>query len=719
MADLQQIARQHGILPSYRDIWGNEHRPSPTVQEELIAAMGVDVGGLLQRSTSGNSLDEVPMLSSVCVLSPACRSIEVRIPTEVVRSDAPITWTLHQEDGHVQRGSFLSSQQPLIESNPVSTLTRWTVPADLPLGYHDLTLSLDHDDTTASTRLVCCPGQCYLPQGLLEGGRVWGPSVNLYGLRSHQSFGVGDFGDLMPLIQFAARHGANIIGLNPLHALHTRFPELASPYSPSNRLFLNYLYLNIREIAETQRASEILSQVEKEPTRSTLATLRSSDLVDYSAVSRLKLEMLQQLFSHFEKHVVCQSDEMARQYQSFVDRGGPALRYQALFEAIDEAFGGESVEERGWPYWPPAFRNPESDAVQTFAKTNRERVDFWLYVQWQLDRQLATVASVCADAGQSIGIYRDLAVSADPCGAETWTNQGLFALGASVGAPPDALAPQGQNWGLPPLVPHALQERAYRHFSALLSANMRHAGALRVDHVMGLKRLFWIPEGREAAEGAYVCYPFHDLLAILALESHRNRCLVIGEDLGTVPDEVRDAMEQWNILSYKVLLFERGEDGEVKRPEAYPNAALVTGSTHDLPTLAGYWRDRDIEWRDRLNLYPTEDVRRWQLDERHHVRGSLIRALVAHGLLAGSVSDELPPYTDELCRALNIYLARSPAQVLMVQLEDAVGQVDQVNLPGTILEYPNWRRKLALSLEDAMQSSSVIQLFDALKRERG
>jgi (1->4)-alpha-D-glucan 1-alpha-D-glucosylmutase len=328
-------------------------------------------------------------------------------------------------------------------------------------------------------------------------------------------------------------------------------------------------------------------------------------------------------------------------------------------------------------------------------------------------------------AGLAVGLYTDLAVSIDRGGAEAWANQRLYAVGASVGAPPDAFNVEGQQWGLPPLVPSRLVDAGYAPFIATLRANMRHAGALRIDHVMGLMRLFWVPEGRRPAEGAYVHYPFDDLMALLALESERQRCLVIGEDLGTVPDEVRRVLVDNDVLSYRVLLFERDAAGEFKPPGAYPEAALATASTHDLPTLAGWWEARDVELRASLGLVANDDRRREEWT-RGEDRARLLRALERAGLLPeGSRADPeaFPTMTPALAEAILAFLATTPSVLEVVQLEDALRVVDQANLPGTVDEHPNWRRRLPLDLEqvfdDAGVAAIVARLASVRTREAG
>ena len=319
-----------------------------------------------------------------------------------------------------------------------------------------------------------------------------------------------------------------------------------------------------------------------------------------------------------------------------------------------------------------------------------------------------------------LGLYKDLAVGVNPAGAMTWSNRGVSLSGVSVGAPPDIFSPLGQNWGLAPLSPVALHETAYAGFITALRRNMRHAGAVRVDHAMGLQRLFWIPENASAAEGAYVRYPFDDLIGILALESRRHRCVVIGEDLGTVPEGFRPAMNGAGVLSCAVLYFERGDDGGFRAPDAYPEHALVSISTHDLPTLAGYWKAHDVDWRERLDLLPDPDAAAKARGERLDERRRLLRALAAAGLLPPGVDPEAPPEepTPELMIAVHRFLARTPGALMMVQLEDALGEIEQPNLPGTTDQHPNWQRRLPIPLERLADDPMIRRLAEAVGAER-
>jgi (1->4)-alpha-D-glucan 1-alpha-D-glucosylmutase len=410
-----------------------------------------------------------------------------------------------------------------------------------------------------------------------------------------------------------------------------------------------------------------------------------------------------------------------RAFEAFKRAGGEALRRQALFDALQAHFYVQDRSAWGWTAWPAAFRDPHAREVAAFAAEHAVRVDFFAWLQWQCARQRAHVASRAAECGLRIGLYTDLAVSVAREGADAWAAQDVYAMGASAGAPPDEFNVDGQDWGLPPAIPERLRDAGYAPFIALLRAAMQDAGALRIDHVMGLARLYWVPSATRPAHGAYVRYPFDELLGLLALESERHRCLVIGEDLGTVPDEVRHAMAANDILSYRVLLFERDATGNFVSPAAYPEPALAIASTHDLPTLAGWWEGADIRLRAAQAQRDDGASVDAALANRMRDRGRLLDALAKEGLLPAVTPQDaalVPVLTPALAEALQVYLARTPSALLVVQPEDVFGVRLQANLPGATTGYPSWRNKLPVALEDQDADERFRTLVSRLARER-
>ncbi|RYF68173.1 MAG: 4-alpha-glucanotransferase, partial [Comamonadaceae bacterium] len=523
----------------------------------------------------------------------------------------------------------------------------------------------------------------------------------LYALRSERQWGIGDFTDLADLASSAARLGAQAIGLNPLHALFMDEPGKCSPYSPSSRLHLNPLYIDVEAVAAYARSEAAQALVDSPAFQTRLAAVRAAELVDHAGVAALKLDVLRLVHEDWRREVSGAPDVAAdehAQFQAFVQMRGVALERQALFDALQTHFRSADAQAWGWPRWPEALQAHGSAEAQDFAQAHAPRVEFFAWLQWLADTQLQAAAQRCRAEGMAIGLYLDQAVSVDRYGADAWGARDVLATTVSVGAPPDEFNPLGQDWGLPPLRPAALRQTGYRLFIDTLRASMRGAGALRIDHVMGLVRLYCMPPGATAAEGAYLHYDAEELLSIVALESQRHQCVVIGEDLGTVADETRALLQRFGLLSYRLMYFER--DGErFKEPETYPQNALVSVSTHDLATLQGWWRVTDLRERMRLGLFPTEALARRQLADRAQDRVQLLFALRDAGLMnADEVAASLASETLSVAAttAVHAWLARAPSRLLMVQAEDLLGVPDQANLPGTIDSHPNWRRRLPL-----------------------
>jgi (1->4)-alpha-D-glucan 1-alpha-D-glucosylmutase len=450
--------------------------------------------------------------------------------------------------------------------------------------------------------------------------------------------------------------------------------------------------------------------------------MREGELVGYRVTSADKRYMFEQMYNTFRSMHRGLGDERDRAFETYLASGGEALRRHALFEAIAWKLHSDGEASAGdWRRWPAGLRDVNGPEVAAFAAANVESIEFHAWLQWQFDTQFDLAAARAKVAGMRIGFAGDLAVGVDPGGSECWSDPSLYATAAAVGAPPDLYNTSGQNWGLPPMIPARLRDAAYAPFIATLRRNMRAAGALRIDHVMGLLRLYWVPTGVPADAGAYVRYPFDDLLAILALESERNRCVVIGEDLGTVPDEARAGLARVGALSSQPLYFAHGEQGEFKPPSAYPRDAVVSVGTHDLATLKGFWVGADIDAREALSAIPQPEQRYAQNVERTGARRQLLQALQREGLLPQGVD----PYhaahgewTPELALALLHFLARAPSKILLVAMEDLLGQREQVNLPGTVDELPNWRRKLAHDIEDWPDDVGLRALIDAIRAER-
>jgi 4-alpha-glucanotransferase len=597
------------------------------------------------------------------------------------------------------------------------------LPADLKLGYYDLTLNVRSGgrEETGRTRLIAAPPQAYAPAWLEEGRRAWGFNLPLYALRSRANWGVGDFADLMAVIRWAGPLGAAFVGVNPLHAAGGQAYADPSPYSPTSRIFLNVLYLSLEaapEMADCRKARDLMASPEFQVAKARLA---EAPLVSYGEVHRLKRRVLELLYQTFcELHGAPEGPPRSargQEFGQFVAAGGKSLARFGQFSAL-----ADHLQQGDWRHWPEPYRHPESPAVAEFAREHLREVEFFQYGQWLAATQLGQVCQEAQKQGLPFTLYEDLALGASPGGFDTWAHQELFARGPAIGAPPDAFNPQGQNWGLPPLIPERLRASGYQLFIDTLRANLPPGGMLRMDHVMGLFRLLWIPQGAEAARGAYVTYPARELLAILALESVRRRALIIGEDLGTVPPRIRRELGKAGVFSYRVFYFERDGHRHFLAPEAYPARAMATVTTHDLPTLAGFWQGHDLALKRTLNLYPEARLAEADAAAREQDRRFLLEDLKHRGLLPeGAVfepgaGDSCPL---ELRAAVLEYLARSEAALMEVRLEEIFGVPEQQNLPGTQTEHPNWRVKFPLTLDQMEQAPELSRLAARLNKGRG
>ncbi|MHB1249547.1 MAG: 4-alpha-glucanotransferase, partial [Polaromonas sp.] len=715
---LESLCTRFGVVTEYDDIWGTRHAVSDGNLVALLAQFDVDAS-TPERIAQATQAAQLAACSQALPPVVTCEagaqpwSVGLRLPDTLLH----LKWTITEESGAKHGGetdvaALAPREFTELDGQRYCNCTL-TLALELPLGYHALRIN----ELPGTCLVIAAPRHCYRPPALENGGRVWGPAVQLYGVRSERNWGIGDFGDLARLIEQWADRGAGIIGVNPLHALFSHNPAHASPYSPSSRLRLNTLYLDVEAIEDFRTCEEAQRQVRSAEFQARLARLRDEPLVDYPGVAAAKSEILEKLYAHFRLHQLAPKRARAHGFREFQQKGGEALRLHATFEVLQAHFHASDTSIWGWPVWPQAYRDPESSAVGRFVGEHIERIEFHEYLQWQAELQLAQLSRQARTRGLAVGLYFDLAVSVDRAGSDTWTHAAVYTLGASVGCPPDEFNPNGQDWGLPPLRPDRLRASHYRLFRATLSQSMRGAGALRIDHVMGLMRLFWIPPGKTAADGAYVHYALNELLAIVALESQRNRCLVIGEDLGTVAAEMRAALADFEVLSYRLLYFERGAGGEFRSSADYPREALVAVSTHDLATLAGWWQGKDLRLRQELDLFPNQAVHEQQLLDRVQERVRILLALQRAGLLPEGM--EVEPggaleLTPPLVEAIHAFVASAPSRVMMVQLEDALGVIDQANLPGTTGEQPNWRRKLPEGLEKMALNERVNSLAGRL-----
>ena len=711
---LDELAERMGIEPEFRNAKGEIVHTDAATKRILLAAMGVRAADEAQVREALGALDRADWLQplppvAVAQVDARPPMVELVLPARTKK----INWHLTLEDGSERTGQVNFARLNRLDARTVEgqqlERRRLVLPDDLPLGYHRLAIDLGD----RSMILVLTPGKCWLPDAFAQGRRLWGIAAQLYLLRSATDWGIGDFRDLRRLAGLAADHGADVIGLNPLHAMFPDDPEHASPYSPASRLLLNVLNIDVTAVPELLDCPEMRDLIASEAFGQGVQACRSRHLVDYAEVTAIKLSVLERLFA------VCRGTANParwRAFEGFRRERGEVLERNCLFLALREHFAKEDPSHADWQAWPAEYRDPASPAVARFAEENRDRLDFLAWLQWVADEQLGAAAATAAERGMAVGLYRDLAVGADRAGAETWANAAAVVSEAQVGAPPDIYNPAGQNWGLPPFHPRALREEGYRSFIELIQANMRHARGLRIDHVMGLQHLYWVPQGQKPSDGAYVRYPMEDLIGILALESHRQGCLIVGEDLGTVPEGFRERMAEANILSYRVLFFEQEpETGTFLPARAYPKLALAIVGSHDLPTLRGWWQERDLDLKEQLGLFPELGEAARQRQARERDRMQLLRVLRSERLLPQGVEPDIPT----LARAAHAFLARTPSVLAMVQIDDLTDEADPVNVPATSDEHPNWRRRLSMTLEELATRPRFIAIAEIFRAERG
>ena len=719
---IERLARLRGIGDAYHDYRGELKYFTLATKAGILRAMGCavdDPAALAAQLSQAEVVRWRKFLPPVAVAHVTRIGVDINVTARDFGST--LLWSVRLEDGSLREGATSTADCPEIWRGEVEgtwiTRRRFELPLDLPPGYHELQAKIT-GGAADSCRLVMAPPQCYEPPAIVAGRRLWGVAVQLYTLRSRDNWGIGDFSDLQRLIRWLAAHGAGFIGLNPLHALAPADPDRCSPYSASSRHFLNVLYIAVAAVPEFRDCAAARERFGDPSIIRRLSELRARDHVDYRGVADLKLEILALLYGDFCDRHLGVGSERAGQFLAFVAEGGQALQMHARFDALDRYFRATLGVASGWTNWPEEFRDVNGIAAAKFAAEHPREVEFHAYLQWLAHEQLLSAQALTRELGMPIGLYGDYAVGANPSGSETWVDRAGYRMGAEIGAPPDPLALKGQGWGIPPQDPSVMVAQRLQGFARLIRNNMRYYGALRLDHVMALFRLWWVPGGFPPTEGAYVHYPLQELLTVLSLESARSACLVVGEDLGVVPDEMRQAMPEFGLYHYKVLLFEK-RDGEFRRPFEYLKRALATVTTHDMPTLRSYWEGHDIELRRRLNLYPSAEALSDVIRGREHDRAALLTALRDQELMPARPSTPAEPFTADLAQALHLYLARSTTLLVALQIEDLLGMVDPVNVPGTDREYPNWQRKLSADVEDMAAQADFAARLEEINRARG
>ncbi|MBX9709871.1 MAG: 4-alpha-glucanotransferase [Xanthobacteraceae bacterium] len=641
--DLLEKAARSGVNPTFIDGNGQIHEADPQALQSVIDALGSPAasrifdGPYVARANGGApSLDLSGVLSQLSSLE------------------------LQDERGAVLGKSGAAHGQ-----------------LDIASGLYRLR-AMDVAGASDDATLVVAPEKAFSGNF----GRRWLLAVQLYGVRSRRNWGIGDFTDLQVLLRWAERAGAAGVGLNPLHVLFDDHPQDCSPYSPNSRLFLNANYIDVEKLPELPL--DFVTEHKAEIDR-----LRQAELVDYAAIADLKDRALRLAFKNFKAKTTL---KRKADFDAFCANSAPQLSRFAYFEILRRKCCGP------WWDWPKSWSRPDDAALATLRHgEDALEIEYIEFVQWCADRQLAACTELATQLGMPVGLYLDVAVGVKADGFDAWNEQAAIARQLSVGAPPDQLNSGGQDWGLAGYNASGLEHRAFIPFRDMLRASMRYAGAIRLDHVLGLNRLYVVPHGYAPHQGVYIQMPFEAMLAVVALESVAHRCIVIGEDLGTVPDGFRERLADWAIWSYRVMIFERGAAGDFISADHYPENALVTFNTHDLPTFSGWRSAHDIGVKRALGIDPgeTEEV-------RQHALARLCDAVGGGG-------------SDIAFESVLEFLSRAPSRLLGVSIEDLLGVADQANVPGTIEEHPNWRRRLPYPIETWDQHIDLHKLRVVLK----
>jgi 4-alpha-glucanotransferase len=646
MNSVNEQAALRGIQTAYQDAFGHRH----VVPEEVLARL----------------VESIPL--------EAMAQDRMLAPTVVARRGQPLWVALSTPCGSsgLIRWSIFAPEK-IVGGEAAASPIR--LPSDLPVGTFELgvTVTTPRGERSETATLLVAPAETY--QNADTSPRQWGLAVQLYSTRSRRNWGHGDFTDLLGLIDLASELGAAAVGLNPLHDIFE-----ASPYSPSSRLFLNPLYIDLDAVPEFAglKSAEMEGAIDR---------LRRQDLLDYPGVRTVKWQALRKAYDAFR---TSSSPGRRGGLERFRQRGGVRLRRFACFELLRWRFGS------AWSKWPDPWRAPSDELLDRFYADEAEQAGLFEFVQWLADQQLCHCHNHARHAGLSIGLYLDVAVGVRPDGFDAWSDQCVLVPNVAVGAPPDPLNPGGQNWGLAAFNPITLHAGKFAAFREVLKVAMRYAGAIRLDHVLGLKRLYLVPN--RSPNGAYIDLPLEPLLAVIAQESVAGECIIIGEDLGTVPENFRDTLAQWGIWSYQVMLFERADDGRFLPPESYRRNAAATFATHDLPTFAGWLQGSDLAMKTALAINPGES-----LEERERAREALHRAFLERNM----------PALDFLSVAR--YLAASPSRLVLIAIDDVIGSKEQVNVPGTVDAYPNWRVRLPIALEDLQFDNALSALAAAMR----
>ncbi|MDR5825432.1 4-alpha-glucanotransferase [Caballeronia sp. LZ043] len=684
-SSIETLAARAGFEVEWQDAHKQMRRVPETTLRILLEKLGLPCGNAAQIKQSMAAIDAETSGRKLPPLITAEVDRAIALPVSAAKSGA--RYRIELESGEVIDGRFTSPKGETALLSPIAEP-----------GYHTLVIN-DH-----RTTLAVAPARCYtiddawraLDDDAGSAPPLWGVAAQVYGLRRNGDGGIGDFTALASLATQTARRGGHAVAISPMHAMFSAEPNKFSPYSPSSRLFLNVAHV---DPAAVLGAPAVRAVVERLGLADELRALEELTLIDWPRASQARLAILRALFDTFSQD---HDSAFAKDFAAFVEDGGRPLEDHARFEALQAVQLAENGEGH-WRNWSEALRDPRSEAVAEFASANRREVDFYLFTQWLAAKGLLHAQHAARDAGMAVGLVADLAVGCDSAGSHAWSYRDEMLTGVSVGAPPDLFNQAGQSWGLTTFSPRAMRTQGFSAFIDMLRCAFKCAGGIRIDHILGLRRLWLVPEGESAKDGAYLRYPLEDLLRLIALESWRHRAIVVGEDLGTVPPGFTERLQEHGLLGIRVLWFEREVDGPgFKPPREWDSGVTATTTTHDLPTVAGWWRGEDIVWRSKIGQTMARadgrDAVEVALEERGDDREHLWRAFQEAGIAPADVEApdvDNPPVDEALA-----FVAATPAPLVTYPLEDLLALVEQPNLPGSIDEHPNWRRRLALPVDE-------------------
>ncbi len=700
---LWRAAAESAVDSSYWDIFGHQHHASREALQSILQAVGWDTSTFeaIEEGRRRRFLEDAQAgLPKTSVVSEKDKWVSLTLPAG---EGGSVCYEIRLENGDALGGTLnvfqLHEMHSLVLDRQRWSTYRLERPAETPLGYHRLAVSVN-GRAVGESHLIVCPDRAYLPENLASGGKTAGFNIALYGLRSERNWGCGDFSDLRVLIDWARRDvGFSFIGLNPLHALHNRAPYNTSPYLPLSMYYKNLIYIDIEATPEFKSGSCAQALFASPGIQQKIRELRDSKFVEYSEVDRLKRRFLKALYHEFRQR---KDSERQKAFAEYCAREGELLSKFALYCTLDETLHKRDGNLWTWRDWPLEYQTPDSNETQIFAREHARSVEFYKYVQFVIEEQLAAAQEYAKTTGMPIGLYHDLAVATDNYGSDLWGTPDHYVGSCRVGAPPDDFSPDGQDWGFPPPNKETHRAEGYRLYRESIRKIVRHGGALRIDHVMRLYRLFWIPPNMPPSQGTYLRDYATDLMHVLALESVRSKNIVIGEDLGTVTDEMRALFTRFGILSYRLFPFEKNyQSGEFKHSFEYPRQALVSSSTHDLPTLAGFWRAGDIEARRKAGL-ADEAGYRSQLEDRRREKQRMLEILHSENLLPEGYpmsAASIEGLDGDLHNAVIGFLAQVSSVILLLNQEDLTKETEQQNLPGSTAQYPNWQRKMRVTVE--------------------